>query len=283
MIFRITLLLSLSLLTCSSLFALQVKDTVYINRGTFTAFNSDQFAYLAFNETSNFNQENARFVMNTNDTLVLRVINNDSLEHGFAVKNTNINSLLNSGDSITISYSSALNTAAIFYDPLLDYNYLGLSGMIVVTNHARNFFWNMKDHQQSWNDSIANSNAVNWSDYYPDYFTINGRSNPDINTDSSARVRGNVGDTIHIYMVNTGRSLHSIHFHGYHSTIIGSSKFPTHVGRSKDTFPVYAMDYLVLELVPDQKGEYPVHDHNLVAVSGGGMYPNGMFLTLLID
>jgi len=51
----------------------------------------------------------------------------------------------------------------------------------------------------------------------------------------------------------------------------------------KDTFPVYSMETVVLELVPNQVGEYPVHDHNLVAVSGASMYPNGMFLTLLID
>ena len=51
----------------------------------------------------------------------------------------------------------------------------------------------------------------------------------------------------------------------------------------KDTFPVYSMETVVLELVPDKVGEYPVHDHNLVAVSGANLYPNGMFLTLFID
>jgi len=43
------------------------------------------------------------------------------------------------------------------------------------------------------------------------------------------------------------------------------------------------MELVIVEIVPHQVGEYPVHDHNLVAVSGGNIYPNGMFLTILID
>ena len=126
-------------------------------------------------------------------------------------------------------------------------------------------------------------NTVDWTTYYPDYFTINGNSNPHINADASARVVGNVGDTINIYMVNTGQSLHSIHFHGYHSEILDSSKFPNHIGRSKDTFGIHSMELVVVQMIPHQVGEYPVHDHNLVAVSGGNIYPNGMFLTMLIQ
>ncbi|MFT5183641.1 MAG: hypothetical protein ACI84C_000767, partial [Flavobacteriales bacterium] len=72
-------------------------------------------------------------------------------------------------------------------------------------------------------------------------------------------------------------------YHGYHAEIIESTKFPSHVGRNKDTFAIYSMEIVVVELVPFQTGEYPVHDHNLVAVSGGNVYPNGMFLTIRIE
>ena len=84
-------------------------------------------------------------------------------------------------------------------------------------------------------------------------------------------------------MANTGQSIHSMHFHGYHATILYSSKNQTHVGRSKDTFPIHSMQTLVLQIVPDKPGTYPVHDHNLVAVTGNNVYPNGMFTTLLIN
>jgi len=43
------------------------------------------------------------------------------------------------------------------------------------------------------------------------------------------------------------------------------------------------METLVLRLVPDKEGQYPVHDHNLVAVSGNGLYPNGMFTLIEIQ
>ena len=123
---------------------------------------------------------------------------------------------------------------------------------------------------------------VPWSVYYPNYFTINARSNPEINQDPLARIKGKVGDTLILYLANTGQSIHSIHFHGYHALVLYSSKNPSHVNRSKDTHPIYPMESLVLMIVPDKPGEYPVHDHNLVAASANNRYPNGMFTTMLI-
>jgi hypothetical protein len=261
----------------------QVEDTVYINRGLFTTIQGSQFDYLAFNSSTLFSNENSRFVVSLNDTLVLTVINNDSIQHGFSVKNTSINFNLAVGGMNIFSFSQSSATPFVYFDPLDENTYLGLAGIIVFTDFSKNFFWNMKDHQASWNDSISAGGSVNWNDYYPNYFTINGKSNPDINLDTNARVTGNVGDTMYIYMANTGHSIHSIHFHGYHAEIIFSSENSMHVGRSKDTFPIQPMEISVVRLVPNQPGEYPVHDHNLVAVSGGNYYPNGMFLTMLIN
>jgi FtsP/CotA-like multicopper oxidase with cupredoxin domain len=265
-----------------------VQDTLYINRGEFTTVDSTLMPYLAFNASSEFNIENKRIVLEVNDTLNLVIVNNDSLTHGFNIKEySGVSSTVSPGSSIQISFSSTIPVTAIYYD---NYNYpnnryMGLAGIITVKNPvaSSNFYWNIKEHQKDFNNLIGNGNGVDWLQYYPDYFTINGKSNPHINTDSSARIVGNIGDTIHVHLVNTGQSIHSLHFHGYHSTILQSSKFPNHIGRSKDTFPVYSMESVVLQLVPHQIGEYPVHDHNLVAVSGGNIYPNGMFTTILIQ
>ena len=224
--------------------------------------------------------------MNIGDSLHLKVINNDTITHGFDIKwTTGLSNTIASGDSIEITFSSQNIGSYIYYDPLNYPNnaYVGLSGIIAVGSNSNSYFWNIKDHQLTWNDSIANGNNVNWSNYYPDYFTINGQSNPNINLDTTARVTGFVGDTILIYMANTGQAEHSIHFHGYHCNILFSSYKPSHVGRSKDTFPVKIMESYVLMLIPDKPGEYPVHDHNLLSVTGGGLYPFGMFLTLLIQ
>lgn len=273
----------LSFFLINSSFGLTSYDTLYINRGIFNAYNGVTFDYLAFNESIQFDQENKRVILALGDTIQLTIINNDTVVHGFAIKDFGIPYTINPGSDIQVEYYSLTESATIFYDPIADFAYLGLAGMIVTTNHNKNFFWNMKDHQSEWNDLIAQGGLVNWNDYYPDYYTINGKSNPNINLDANARVTGAINDTIHIYMVNTGQSIHSIHFHGYHLKVLQSTKNPEHVNRIKDTFPVDGMELIKLELIPHQNGEYPVHDHNLVAVSGGQIYPNGMFLTILIQ
>ena len=264
-----------------------VNETLYINSGSYLAVDSTQYPYYSFNETTVFEAENKRIIITPNDSLFLMIINNDTLTHGFNIKNyAGVNKTILAGDTAYVACTFPTNGINLFYDSFNypDNRYMGLGGMIVVDgSNATKFFWNIKEHQKTWNISLAYGGSVVWQNYYPDYFTINGNSNPDINLDTNARVTGNVGDTIRIYISNTGQSIHSLHFHGYHSTIIYSSKNSSHVGRLKDTFPIHSMEGLILELIPNQIGEYPVHDHNLAAVSGGKIYPNGMFLTILIQ
>ncbi|MDX1445415.1 multicopper oxidase domain-containing protein, partial [Lishizhenia sp.] len=222
-------------------YAAVIEDTLYINRGEMTTVDNTNIPYFAFNSSSVFSNENERLIMNMGDQMVLTVINTDSVSHGFDIKDiSNIATLIAPDDTATISFTYQDFGAHIYYDHSLSeaYRYMGLGGMIVVKNpssSASSFYWNMKEHQSAYNESLNQGTSVDWNAYYPDYFTINGKSNPHINNDSNARVIGNMGDTILIYMVNTGQSLHSIHFHGYHLTIKSSTKFPNHVGRSKDT------------------------------------------------
>ncbi|TNE55927.1 MAG: hypothetical protein EP338_01720 [Bacteroidetes bacterium] len=273
---------------CTPLFAEKLIDTLFLNQGKIEMVDGVQMPYFSFNSTSVFSKENTRLLVDVGDSLELLIVNTDSVDHAFQVKGLTASTSISANDSVWVNVELTETGAFIYYDPSAGekYRYMGAAGMIVVRNpnqQTSDFYWNMKDHQSVYNVSLSEGQNVDWSQYYPDYFTINGRSNPDINADPAARVAGKVGDTLHIYMVNTGQSIHSIHFHGYHAKIMYSSKFPDHVGRNKDTFPIYGMEVVALELVPHQPGEYPVHDHNLVAVSAGNIYPNGMFLTLLIE
>lgn len=276
----------LGLLACQ-VQATTVHYTLYINAGVYMAVDSQQFAGAAFNATPVYAAENARMTLSAGDTLEVKVINTDSVQHGFTIKGHGAGVAIDPGDSAT---SSAVfnenNTAFVYYDHLNypSYRALGLAGLIhVAAPGTSTFYWNLKEFQKDWAADHAQGNAVDWTTYYPDYFTVNGRSSPHTNSDPVARVTGSVGETIHIVVANTGQSVHSIHFHGYHAEIIYSSANAAHQGRSKDTFPVKSMETMVLEMIPDKTGEYPVHDHNLVAVSAGGIYPNGMFLTMLIQ
>ena len=106
-----------------------------------------------------------------------------------------------------VTFHSSTPRVCIYYDHINYPNnaYMGLAGILAVGANDNTYYWNIKDHQSDWNDSIASGGVVNWLDYYPDYFTINGLSNPDINSDTTARVEGNIGDTILIFMANTDK------------------------------------------------------------------------------
>ncbi|MCP4443346.1 MAG: multicopper oxidase domain-containing protein [Aureispira sp.] len=261
-------------------------EKLYINRDSMEMVTGDKLPYLVFNRSTNFEQQNAVLELAVGDTLDLWIINTDTATHGFQIKSIMGTSLsIPAGDSVHLVQEFSNEGVYIYHDPQqYPYNlYLGLGGMIYVKNHLHErFYWNMKEHASNWNTTLVNGGTVSLNNYKPDYFTINGNSHPDINADSTARIEGNVGDTLILCIANTGRGIHSIHFHGYHAEILYSSKHSHHVGRSKDTFPIYPMETLELRLVPDKPGEYPVHDHNLVAISANSIYPNGMFSTILI-
>jgi hypothetical protein len=281
--------IAVGIISTLSTFATEVSQRVYMNRGAMLTVDSLFIPALSYNSTATFNKQNVFIELLVGDTLHLTLVNNDTVAHQFQIKNhaSSVVAVL-AQDSVQASFIFSEEKAYVFYDPSENerYRYLGLGSAILVKKQAsttNRFYWNIKDHDVDFHQALAVGEAIDWKAYYPTYFTINGNSNPYINQDAVARVIGAVGDTLRIYMVNTGVAIHSLHFHGYHATIVQSSKYPSHVGRKKDTFPVHGMELVVIELMPDKVGEYPVHDHNLVAVSGGNIYPNGMFLTMLIQ
>lgn len=280
-LFLIILLTTFSITSFSAL----VDKDVYIVRDSLELVSGEKAPYITFNSSTLFSETNIRIDINAGDDLNLWVFNTDSLTHEFQIKGITSVMTIPALDSVNLNQTFSTPGAYIFYDPLNFPNnsYLGLSGMITVKDHNHSsFYWNIKDHKNSWNTDIANNTTVDWNNYYPNYFTINGKSNPDINLDSDARITGSVADTLMIYISNTGQSIHSMHFHGYHVEVIFSSRNPNHVGRMKDSQGIYPCESVVLRLVPDKPGEYPVHDHNLVATTGGNIYPLGMFTTILI-
>ncbi len=264
-----------------------VHHKLHLNAGVYTAVDTTTFPMASFNWPTTFEAQNARITLESGDSLSLTIVNNDSIKHGFKIKDKTSGEEIAPGDSIHLTvFFDQEDYATIYYDHLNNSSFraAGLGGIIHVPSNPEGlFYWNIKDFQKNWASQLVSGESVNWMTYYPDYFTINGRSNPHINQDSMARVVGSVGETITIVIANTGSSVHSIHFHGYHAEITYSSLNSAHIGRSKDTFPIKSMETLILEMVPDKPGEYPVHDHNLSAVSAGGIYPNGMFLTMLIQ
>lgn len=279
--------MGLWLVSVSSIWA-TTNIRLFLNRGNYIAVDSTSYPYYAFNSDAAFDPHNSVLNVQTGDTVVFTVVNTDTLDHGFAIKGyAGTQAMINPQDSIVDSV--IFNTSGLFiYHDDLDYpkyTYLGAAGMILVEspNNLKHFYWNFKEQQDTLNHELVNGGSVNWATYEPNYFTVNSRGKPDIPDDSSAVVVANVGDTVRILMANTGRSAHSIHFHGFHCRILYASQDNRLVDWSKDTVPLKSMETMILEMVPDKPGFYPVHDHNLIAVSGGGYYPNGIFMMMQIN
>lgn len=278
-----TLLLCLSFAFFTQLKA-QTSVRLFLNEGEFTAVDSNTFPALAFNSSTIYNQQNKVVEFDWRDSIVLHLINNTNQTRTYRLSGLSVSGQIPPSDSVLLKLTTPEAKTWILEAVDESDTYLGLATIVSATEtSSANFYWNIRDHSKEVAEQVALNQSVNWSTYEPSYFTINGQSNPHINADSTARVVGQVGDTIYIHMANTGRSIHSIHFHGYHCQVVQSSRSSTEIGRIKDTFGIYPGQVKVLRLVPHQSGEYPVHDHNLVAVTGGGIYPNGMFTTLLIQ
>ncbi|HSH67995.1 MAG TPA: multicopper oxidase domain-containing protein, partial [Bacteroidia bacterium] len=256
-----------------------INSSLYLNKGTFVTVNTTSFPYVSFNHDRTFNAMNAVINITTQDELILKVVNTDSVIHGFDISGYGKTPhVIAPGDSITDTLQFTTQGVFIYYDSYENpkFRYMGGAGMICVNNSVtdKKFYWNLKEHQSSYNELLDQNKPVNWSEYAPDYFTINSFSFPLTLDDPTSIVSAKIGDTVHIFIANTGQSAHAIHFHGFHCKIIFSSN-SSQIGWVKDTFPLKSMQTMVLELIPDKLGRYSVHDHNLIAVTGGGQHPKG--------
>jgi len=161
---------------------------------------------------------------------------------------------------------------------------LGASGILRVGYATEGAFrWHLSDLQANALDSIADGWVPEPAAYTPDFFTINEAHYPNTLEDPTALVTVNVGDTALISVVNAGQMDHVLHFHGFHVTLLQSSRSPERAGWSKDSVPVRRGEGLTLQLVAHQAGTYPVHDHNLIAVTNAGFYPGGMLTQIIVS
>lgn len=259
---------------------------LFVRSGDLTLFDGTLIHHRIFTTSDNLERNSSILVVNQNEPVYIRIINTAQENHAFSIDGILDIPSIAPGDSSGMEITFSNEGVFRFYDPTDVYqSYLGLSGILhvkSVTDTHPYFYWDIREFQKEWNSAINTGLSPDPLSYSPQYFTINGNSSPDIDLDPIAKVTGNVGQEIRLIIVNNGQSIHSMHFHGYHATILGSSKNSSHINRSKDTFPIYPNHSILLSFVPDKPGEYPVHDHNLVAVTGGGIYHAGMFTTLVI-
>src|SRR4051812_10077229 len=154
-----------------------IYQSLYINRGQLETVTQTKFPYVAFNSDRTFNAMNTVINLTTSDQLILKIINNDTIVHGFEIAMYANQTIIAPADSLIDTLQFNSEGVFIYYDSYQypKFRYLGEAGMICVDNSttAKKFYWNLKEHQTSYNEQLNVNKAVSWSDYSPDFFTIN--------------------------------------------------------------------------------------------------------------
>lgn len=259
-----------------------VAKKLYIVSGKILTADTNYIPTTSFCEQNIFVQRQTTIHLLEGDSLVLEVINYDTKSHSFALQGRNpIN--VPSKDSVTMNWSFPQSGVWIFYDNS-DYPnnyYQGLCGSIIVRKYSDKIFvWNLREQEKKRSEDLSAGKQVNYNSYEPDYFFINNLNFPDVEQDTTCQIVGKKGERFLLVIANTGLSAHSIHFHGYHGKVIYSNARYCRLNWEKDTYPLEPLESVIIEFSPDKPGLFPVHDHNLVAVSGGGKYPNGMMVMM---
>ncbi len=255
-----------------------VYDTLYINTASYTLGNFT-FNVCVFNDSANFKMENAILEIATGDNVMLHVINNDTLQHTFTIDGfiQTLNVIPPNG-SKDFNLNFTNQGAYRFYSDKIYGEHLGASSIIMYgLDNKPKYYWNMFEQSDTLSVEIVNQQVTSIPfDYQPDLFMINMKVHPDLESDSHAKIMQQVGDTIYIVVLNSGKMLHTLHFHGYHVEIVNASINSRYNGWIKDSFGILTGEILMLKLIPNKPGLYPVHEHNLINVTTNGVYPGGM-------
>lgn len=235
-------------------------------------------------------KEGEYFVLNhlVGDELEILVVNSLSMSIGFSNDGGYGKSIeVSAGDSAEVVWKLMDPGYCRIRDGVSKYGaYMGLTGVLMVADKALAasvFMWDLSDFEREENELIAKGESPDFANYKPDFFTINGKVYPDSESDTLVKITGKVDERILIVLLNSGRSAHSVHFHGYHVKVLSSKRRKLIEGADKDTVPVEVDELMILELVPDKPGEYPVHNHALSGVISSGLYPSGQFSIMSIS
>ena len=273
------------LLACLSVACttLATSQTHRIVSGDWDALGSPH-PVLRFLETADAFGSNAVVDLEANAPMAASVANLDSVDHVLVIDDVDWAGVeIPAGDTVAFEWPALPMGSYRYHLDGERGNYLQASGVLrsgIDAEHA--FVWHVADLEAAVLDTVAAGGAWNAATYTPDFFTINEAHYPHTLDDPLALVSVQLGDSAIISVANAGQMDHVFHFHGFHVEILQSTRSPERVGWLKDSVPVRRGEGLTLLLVPDQTGTYPVHDHNLIAVTNAGFYPGGMLTQIIV-
>ncbi len=253
--------------------AANVSDAIHINKGILENIEYNSVHILNFNASEVFDLTPHVPNIKINDQLELTIINHDDVDHSIRIAGEGVEMevMILAGGSGKANISLTRKAILSVIDVTAKYQYQGLKTMIVVEESdagKKPYYWNLRELNVLLAKYFDSEYPKAKNDYTAAYFTINNRSFPLVSEDQNVFINATVGDTLTLYIYNSGLMNHNLHFHGYHVKIKYSSDRPQYVGRLKDSMPVDVDQFLVLEIVPQQAGTFPIHNHNLGATVG---------------
>ncbi len=139
------------------------------------------------------------------------------------------------------------------------------------------------EHQQNYATLNKGGAAVNWSNYQPDYFLMNGRAYPDTMMDPTDSINATIGQTVLVRLINAGSEVHMMHTHGFHFLVIGANGRKLDQAYYKDTLLIEPGERYDIILRLNQVGRFMFHDHVDEDTTNNGVYPGGMITMINVN
>lgn len=111
----------------------------------------------------------------------------------------------------------------------------------------------------------------------PNFFTINGKTFPDIPTINVKR-----GERVRIRFIGAGQFEHPMHLHGMPFKIVATDGYPVpEVAQlTKDVVPVHPGERFDIEFVADNPGQWAFHCHIVHHVTNNDVEPGGLLFVV---
>lgn len=257
-------------------------DTLWLHAGQ-VQLAGDVMPALRWTSTAAWDSLNVSFSAAVDAPHEMVLVNQDSVDHHFLLDAPGFEPVaMPAGEAAVVSLPGLPAGSYRYHLGSERGHVLGASGVMVVGfDDLPHYHWNLGDWEPARMFEVAAGGSVDPdAPYVPRQFTINDRVHPTTMGDPAGHVQIGVGESCYITIVNQGSMDHVLHFHGFHFEILQSTHHPERIGWSKDTMPFLQGEVTLVRLDAFQAGTYPVHNHNLIAVTNAGLYPGGMITHL---
>ena len=138
-------------------------------------------------------------------------------------------------------------------------------------------------HATDYNNLYNGGDDVDWVNYKPNYFLINGKSWPKTMMDPNDNINATIGQTVLVRLINTGYVVHSMHTHGFHFLVVGTDGRKLDSPYYKDTIDISPGERYDILINLNQVGRYMFHDHIEINMTNNGEYPGGMATMISVN